>query len=134
MKLCSKCNTSKDEENFSWKNKQKKIRQTICRSCHKISRRKHYLQNRESEKKRIKRRREEIREWCKQIKRTLKCNRCPQNHPATLQFHHNDPTRKELAIAVAVTNGWSKKKIMAEMEKCEVLCANCHAIEHAGLV
>jgi hypothetical protein len=65
----------------------------------------------------------------KQIKSTLKCNRCPENHPACLEFHHTDPTIKEGNVGESIRK-WSTKRLLAEIEKCEVLCANCHRKEH----
>lgn len=69
-------------------------------------------------------------EWFQEFKKTLKCTRCPETHPACLHFHHLDPSQKDMAIANAVRS-WSRKRLMAEIDKCEILCANCHAKEHA---
>lgn len=78
-------------------------------------------------------RRKELRAWLVELKKTLKCSRCPENHPACLVFHHIDPKTKELEISYAVNNNWSIKKIEAEIAKCEVLCANCHMKHHHGV-
>lgn len=69
------------------------------------------------------------RELYKELKATLKCNRCNENHIATLQFHHSNPLEKEVAVSSA-SNNWSHKRLLEEISKCEVLCANCHAKEH----
>jgi len=45
-----------------------------------------------------------------------------------MQFHHLDPSKKVDNVS-AMARGYSLKKIAAEMSKCIVLCANCHAIE-----
>ena len=68
-------------------------------------------------------------EWLREYKSALKCARCPESHPACLQFHHKDPAQKDMAVSNAVRS-WSQKRLMEEIEKCEVLCANCHAKEH----
>ena len=68
--------------------------------------------------------------WFKQYKATLQCARCPENHPACLQFHHKNPRTKVLEVTECVARNWSRKRIMQEIRKCEVLCANCHAKEH----
>ncbi len=77
------------------------------------------------------RRTKKLLEWFKEFKSTLKCERCGENHPACIDFHHNDPTQKENAIYWGVHHArWGKKKIMAEVAKCTVLCANCHRKHH----
>ena len=63
------------------------------------------------------------------FKSTLKCSVCGENHPATLDFHHVDPNEKEHSIDRLVRN-CSWKTIERELEKCVVLCANCHRKHH----
>lgn len=55
---------------------------------------------------------------------------CGQDHPAALVFHHRDPSTKLFEIATMVNKRHGLKKIEAEIEKCNVMCANCHAILH----
>ena len=69
--------------------------------------------------------------WYTELKRELACSVCRENHPACIQFHHADASTKELSIADAVRRGWSRARIVREIEKCVVLCANCHAKHHA---
>jgi hypothetical protein len=82
---------------------------------------------------RVLQRRRDLYDWLRKLKRTLKCNRCPESFWVCLDFHHTDPTEKDMSVAQAVRNGWSKKRILAEIAKCEVLCKNCHAKEHAKI-
>jgi hypothetical protein len=58
------------------------------------------------------------------------CARCGEGDPACLEFHHRDPDEKERAIGEMVTYGYALPKIRAEIEKCDVLCANCHRTQH----
>ncbi len=96
--------------------------------------REYYQRNRERllEKQRDKNRRfaKNRREWLREYKRNLKCERCGEDHPATLTFHHKDKADKEFEIGNSVWMGVSLRRLIAEIEKCEVLCANCHAKEH----
>src|SRR6266480_2389018 len=62
-----------------------------------------------------------------QLKATLECARCRENHPTTLQFHHCDPQKKDFNLSEAVREGYSIERIKKEVAKCTVLCANCHA-------
>ena len=91
--------------------------------------REHLLRKQKEKNRRLAKRK---RQWLAGIKKTLECERCGENHPATLTFHHKDSSEKDFEIGNAIVLGYSKKRILAEIEKCEVLCANCHAIEHLG--
>lgn len=64
-----------------------------------------------------------------------KCQRCGFNeHPAALEFHHNDRSKKEFAIAeITKTNFDKNPEIKLELDKCSLLCANCHRIVHATI-
>jgi len=63
------------------------------------------------------------------FKRTLKCTKCGFNHPAALDFHHVDPNEKENLVSKLVSNGCFAAA-MEEVQKCIVLCANCHRVHH----
>jgi hypothetical protein len=91
-----------------------------------------YAENKQAAYEKNLRRRKELREWIATLKGTLKCNRCPEDHPAVLDFHHSDPNEKEGTVSQAVNAMWSKKRILAEIAKCEVLCACCHRKLHWG--
>jgi hypothetical protein len=62
-------------------------------------------------------------------KATLACVQCGQNHPATFDFHHIDRSTKEASINKLIKNR-AFKRAMEEVQKCVVLCANCHRIHH----
>ena len=76
------------------------------------------------------RRRNELRAWWSTFKATKRCSRCNESAPECLHFHHTDPATKEFDISIAASQGWSRKRILVEVAKCEVLCANCHLIHH----
>jgi hypothetical protein len=75
-------------------------------------------------------RKKKIREWLRNYKKSLKCQRCPETHPACLEFHHKDTDKKEQEINNMVKNGCSISKIKEEIAKCDVLCSNCHKKLH----
>lgn len=96
----------------------------------KAIRHRHYLKNKESIKKKILERKVLIKVWLHDYKSKLKCSKCPENHISCLDFHHKDPKNKEVSIADAIKFCWSIKRILKEIEKCDVLCSNCHRKEH----
>lgn len=76
---------------------------------------------------------EKQKEACLSYKRTLKCEICGYNkHPSALEFHHRNPDNKIKNISKMMNQNSSKIDIIKEISKCMVLCANCHAIIHAG--
>ena len=62
-----------------------------------------------------------------------RCEQCGYNRCVdALEFHHRDPAQKDFSIsAKGYTRSWSKVKV--ELDKCSVLCANCHRELHAKL-
>ncbi len=57
-----------------------------------------------------------------------KCQNCGYNEClAALDFHHRDPEAKEFSIAQYMCS-WDKIKI--ELDKCDLLCSNCHRKKH----
>lgn len=65
--------------------------------------------------------------------RSLKkrCQECGEAHPATLCFHHRDPSEKSFSLADGGNRGYiAKERLEAEIAKCDVLCHNCHAKLH----
>ncbi|MBP7708643.1 hypothetical protein KA107_03075 [Candidatus Pacearchaeota archaeon] len=59
-----------------------------------------------------------------------KCIRCGYSkYPEVLEFHHKDPTKKDFNVsAKGHCRSWARVK--AEIEKCNLLCANCHREIH----
>jgi hypothetical protein len=52
--------------------------------------------------------------------------------PEALEFHHLESNGKEFGISdKGYTRSW--KRIAAELDKCVLLCANCHREVHSGL-
>ena len=62
-----------------------------------------------------------------------KCQRCGYDkNIAALDFHHRDPTQKDFGIARnGHTMSWEKMK--SELDKCDLVCANCHREIHSEL-
>ena len=79
---------------------------------------------------RSKQKRRELVEWYREYKKTLRCADCGQDHPATLEFHHLDPTKKDALVSRLIATTSSLRRLQEEMAKCVVLCANCHRIRH----
>ncbi len=61
-----------------------------------------------------------------------KCIVCNYNRSIdALDFHHLDPSKKEFDIS---KSSKSFKNLKEELNKCVILCSNCHRELHAGLI
>lgn len=62
-----------------------------------------------------------------------KCQKCGYDKcQGALQFHHRNPQEKEFALSSFNLNdtNFSIEKIYEEVDKCDLLCANCHFEVH----
>jgi len=113
MIKCSNCLNEKEENEYYWKVKNKK-RQSYCKPCLLT-----YQKTRWHDRKK----------WAINYLGGV-CIDCKQPyHPAVYQFHHIDPQTKDFS--------WDKGRLRSlssvkkELDKCVLLCANCHAIRHS---
>ena len=90
---------------------------------------KYYQDNKEKlleyQKERYKKLATSLQDW----KNTLKCSMCGMNDSACLDFHHSNPKDKETGVIRQSSKGLSK--VLEELRKCVVVCANCHRKAHA---
>ena len=79
----------------------------------------------------VRKRRKKIREMAVEYKGG-KCQLCGYNKCGeALEFHHLDSSVKDFGIShKGYTRGW--KRVKRELDKCAMLCANCHREVHAG--
>lgn len=126
MKTCSKCKVTKPKSEFNKVAANDDGHHAYCRDCSKKVAYDYYRANKPIWRRRRIADTRKIKEWFSEYKGNLKCDRCPEDHPGCLVFHHNDPGEKEMTISNAVNGRWGKKRILAEMAKCTVLCSNCH--------
>ena len=58
------------------------------------------------------------------------CQKCGDKRSYVLDYHHIDPQTKEATIARITSNNNKMNDIQKEIEKCVILCANCHREYH----
>lgn len=63
-----------------------------------------------------------------------KCIFCGYSkYSGALELHHKDPASKDFSLSVrGLTRSW--ERIKEELEKCVLVCSNCHREIHAGLI
>ncbi len=67
------------------------------------------------------------------IKTSAGCAHCGEDDPVCLDFHHEDRKIKLYNICQLALSACSIEKLRAEIEKCIVLCSNCHRKLEAGV-
>lgn len=131
-RICGICKIEfpKTEEFFAKRKGVRKERfQGNCRCCQKEYRKKHYEENKEKYLTLSKEHKKETIKWFINYKSTLSCSNCGESRYWTLDFHHTNSEEKEYNISI-LANSSSKKKLIKEMSKCIILCANCHRDLH----
>lgn len=114
-KQCNRCNTIYPLSDFRARNKAKTKYRKECKYCsHKVIR------------DRMNRYRRVLHEY----KASKGCSICGYNDYRALQFHHVDKSDKEYNVSEMIRNGLSINRVLKEVEKCIVLCGNCHLKLH----
>jgi hypothetical protein len=129
IKICSKCKEEKPLSEFNRKDKTKY--QTYCKICDNAIAREYYAKNGDRLRKQINQARKirvkNTKEYVKDLKESSPCADCGKKYPYyVMDFDHQRD--KEILISRAVGDGSSLTKIKKEIEKCEIVCANCHRI------
>ena len=131
MKECSKCKVAKETIEFGKSSRTKDGFNSWCKLCVRERSKQWYKINFETSNKKSSKRSQDRRNWIIEIKQQLKCAKCGENHISCLDFHHIDPIKKEFEIAKAINQlSIEKNEILKEIEKCIVLCSNCHKKFH----
>jgi 5-methylcytosine-specific restriction endonuclease McrA len=130
MKTCSKCNNPQEESCFSWKSISKKLLKAQCKTCDSLYGK---TLNKERVSKRNtgnnqnrKLRRLELRKKMLDFLSCRNCLICGEADPVVLEFDHIDPSQKDFSISVGIVKVFSWERILEEINKCQILCANCH--------
>lgn len=131
MKICSKCKTEKTLEDFNKNLKTKDNLSAYCKICIREAARKNYSENRDKHISASKTSNAKKLEIISSIKRKQCCVKCGYNKcVAALDYHHLDPNIKTESISKMVTQNKSKEDLLVEIEKCILLCSNCHREFH----
>lgn len=110
MKQCKRCGTEKPLDRFE-KNRH------VCRKCmgdaQKIAKQKKMAR---------------FRKMIDELK-SAPCADCKQTYePICMDFDHLPGYEKDFGIAKVSNGNVSEERLLAEIAKCEIVCANCHRI------
>ena len=139
MKRCTSCRLSKDVSEYFIKNSKSGLLHSQCKSCYKEYRknyyREHYAKYRNEYLTRAKQRRDKTREqfrnFIKEYLSDKKCECCGISDPRVLEMDHISSENKLFSISQGLRLGYKLADISLELQKCRVLCTNCHRIRTA---
>lgn len=112
-KICSRCKRELPLTQF-YSRGNGKLR-SECKECHK-----EYVKSKYQERKGA----------IGEVKASIGCAKCSDTRSYVLDFHHKDPSIKDANIARMTSNKNRLEDIQKEIDKCVVLCSNCHREFH----
>lgn len=135
MKFCSNCKKKKDDSEFYFciSNKQTNKLSSRCRKCVKKHTKLHYRANKQRYIDKISDNHRKLKILIQSIKSKYGCSICQEKEGCCLEFHHID-NDKEYEISQMVGKGRNKILIFKEINKCGVVCSNCHKKIHSGII
>jgi hypothetical protein len=124
---CGRCSQSKPIAEFAWHRKAKGQRDNYCRPCRAAYKQEHYAAHRQRYVANASRRKRaliaERTAFLIEFFRERPCVDCDETDPLVLEFDHIG--QKNFSISVGI-RGHKWQSVLDEIERCEVVCANCH--------
>jgi hypothetical protein len=136
MKTCCLCGVEKAENDFAINRTKKDGRSHTCLVCCRARNKEWYEKNKKWKSKKLKEQcKERVKKRRKYIEEkmaTIGCHFCHECDPIVLEFHHLK--NKDGNVSTMLIGGISWQRLKAEIDKCVLLCANCHRRLHAGKI
>jgi hypothetical protein len=129
FRRCGRCLAFKPPSEFAWRRKSHGQLDNMCRPCRSAYHREHYLANKQRYVDQARTRKQllalERTTYLLEYFNSNPCVDCGEEDPVVLEFDHLDADAKSFDIGQALPyRRW--QTILEEIEKCEVVCANCH--------
>lgn len=131
MKKCTLCLLDKPLIQFPVKSASKDGRATRCLLCQRGLTKKHYQGNKQyyidkasvsNDSANAKR-----KAYVDKLKAETPCMDCGNNFPpVAMDFDHRDGTEKYKNVSQLLKYSW--KKMLEEIQKCDIVCSNCHRV------
>lgn len=117
-KTCSQCGQTEVSTTFYKKG-------LVCKQCAKANRKKHYTENRQYYIDKARRHENKIKKYVRDLKNSTPCADCDKSFPFyVMDFDHLE--NKEFLIAHAHNKKTAISAVQLEIDKCDIVCANCH--------
>lgn len=137
-RFCTKCKKEKGLSEFGKDRKRSDGIACHCKECKRIEGRERYAKNPEPIRRRTKacrsRIRDDLRSYSDVVKQKYGCAFCAEKELCVLEYHHKKERQYVGGRPVTHMALRGRGAMIKEMNKCVVLCANCHKKVHAGLL
>lgn len=129
LRKCSKCLRELEESDFNWKIQNIRL-QYHCKDCSRRYIREHYKNNRGYYLDKANKRNLEIKgkslRYIGSYFKTHPCMDCGEADILVLEFDHRLRSEKYKDVSLLIRGRGSFTRVVEEISKCEVRCANCH--------
>jgi len=126
-KMCARCKTEQPLENFNTKIKKsgKALKQPYCRECNKAYQREHFQKNKKAYVDKALQYKKDNQKRLMEYLKDKECKDCKNSDIRVFEFDH---LHSKVANISEILKSWSWDKILTEIDKCEIVCCNCHRI------
>lgn len=125
VKRCGSCGAEKPLTEF---HRRGAGYQSLCKECRKVLDEERYRTNPQQHAMRQARRKKKLTDWMRSLKEGVPCVDCQVSyHPVAMQWDHVRG-EKVGAVSAMTADGRSRAAILSEISKCDLVCANCHAV------
>ena len=125
---CYRCGAVKPADEFAWRRKERKQRDSFCRPCRAEYKQEHYAANRQRYIKQARVQKQRLRlertHYLLAFFESHPCVDCGERDPVVLEFDHLRDKVDNVSKMASLKRPWAI--ILAEIAKCDVVCANCH--------
>ena len=131
IKICTKCKRELPLDAFRWKQKSEGRRHSQCKECQRTAEKKYYQNNNDRKNSVLftaKNQKEQNTMLVDEYKQKG-CQKCGEKRIYVLDCHHLDASTKLGNINDMIKSS-GKEKLQKELNKCIVLCSNCHREFH----
>lgn len=124
MLRCCECHAEKPDEEFHRERRTTRGRSYRCKTCKRAKdRAKNTPEKLADARRRLNAKRDEVNARFKNVP----CMDCGVRYPSyVMDFDHRDPSTKLFNIATELRGCYITQRILDEIAKCDVVCANCH--------
>lgn len=121
---CGRCKRQLPATEFA---RYREGRQSYCRACQKAYDADWYRANKAKRQAKVRADRRAHVEWLDSLKQGRPCADCGRSYPPyVMEWDHLPGSVKTLVISDTRRSAFSRKRILEELAKCELVCANCH--------